>query len=53
MAHVTEIEIYIQYKDNDLSTWIYPACDYEADQQTANHIITECPPIVHQMVSMA
>ena len=29
------------------------ACDCGADQQTANHIITECPPIVQQMVSMA
>ena len=30
-----------------------PACDCGADQQIANHIITECPSIVLQMVSMA
>ena len=30
-----------------------PACDCGADQQTPNHIITECPDTVHQMVSTA
>ena len=29
------------------------ACDCGADQQTANHIVTECPHTVRQMVSMA
>ena len=30
-----------------------PSCDCGVDQQTSNHIITECPYTVHQMVSMA
>ena len=30
-----------------------PACDCRTDPQTDNHVITECPFIVHQVVSMA